>query len=42
MATGQTLGNYSTGNGSISGTLYQDSSYLYWINGSGQLMKLAK
>ena len=42
MTTGQTLGNYFTGNGFISGTLYQDASYLYWINGSGQLMKLAK
>jgi hypothetical protein len=41
MTTGQTLGNYFTGNG-ILGVLYQDSSFLYWINGSGQLMKLAK
>lgn len=41
MTTGQTLGNYFTGNGNL-GVLYQDSGFLYWINGSGQLMKLAK
>jgi hypothetical protein len=41
MTTGQMLGNYFTAS-SVSGTLYQDSSNLYWINGFGELMKLAK
>jgi hypothetical protein len=41
MTTGQILGSYFTANSTL-GALYQDSSYLYWINGSGQLMKLAK
>ncbi len=40
MATGQILGNYA-GLGSF-GALYQDSTSLYWINGLGQLIKLAK
>ena len=39
MTTGQILG--STANSTL-GALYQDASYLYWINGFGQLMKLAK
>jgi hypothetical protein len=41
MTTGQTLGNYFTGN-NLWSVLYQDASYLYWINGSGQLLKLGK
>jgi hypothetical protein len=41
MTTGQTLGNYSSANSTL-GVLYQDSTSLYWINGFGQLLKLAK
>jgi hypothetical protein len=41
MTTGQTLGNYFSANANL-GPLYQDSTSLYWINGSGQLIKLAK
>ena len=41
IATGQILGSYFSANSSL-GALYQDASNLYWINGFGQLVKLAK
>ena len=41
MTTGQTLGSYFSANNNM-GAFYQDTSYLYWINGSGQLLKLPK
>jgi hypothetical protein len=41
ITTGQILGNYFTAN-AVLGALYQDASYLYWINGYGQLVKLVK
>jgi hypothetical protein len=41
IATGQLQGNYFSANGDL-GPLYQDTNYLYWINGFNQLVKLAK
>ena len=41
MTTGQTVGEYYNANTLLS-VLHQDSGFLYWINGAGELLKLAK